>query len=322
MNKKLSIFLTLLCVLALAVPHMAEARAGGGKSSGSRGGRTFQAMPPASPYKAQPIERSATPTPQQAAPHPQTGPTAPSVAPAPAPSFFGAHPFLSSLAGGFLGMGLYNALFGHGAGGVGASGTGDMGLLPLLLIGGLIFFAVRWFKRRGTPMGMPASFPAMNMLQQEAPYTDSTVRSAQDTPLTIGDADYQTFQTMLEKIQTEWDRVDTGQLRQYLTPEMQHYFSQELAANTSRGLANKIENVKMLSGDMIEAWSEESMDYATVHLKWSAIDYMACLDRQPTDPDYVAEGSRDVPTEAQEVWTFVRAQNGGRWLLSAIQQVG
>lgn len=249
------------------------------------------------------------------------------MAPAPAQSFFGAHPFLSSLAGGFLGMGLFNALFGHGAAAAasGVPASGGMGLLPILLIGGLAFFAFRWFKSRrmpaGTAFSMPTIMPAMNALRQESPYAGSNATTAQDRPLTVGETDYQTFQSMLEKIQTEWDRVDTGQLRQYLTSEMQHYFSQELAANTSRGLVNKVENVKMLSGDLIESWSEDAMDYATVHLKWSAIDYMARLDQQPNDPGYVVEGSATAPTEAQEIWTFARAQNGGRWLLSAIQQV-
>ena len=39
-----------------------------------------------------------------------------------------------------------------------------------------------------------------------------------------------------------------------------------------------------------------------------------------TDSGAVTEGSKTERGEAVEVWTFVRAP-GGRWLLSAIQQV-
>jgi predicted lipid-binding transport protein (Tim44 family) len=53
------------------------------------------------------------------------------------------------------------------------------------------------------------------------------------------------------------------------------------------------------------------------------------LDRKPTDADYLLEGSPTTPTEAEEIWTFARANDGAtsantntaRWILSAIQQV-
>src|SRR5215467_9369631 len=89
-------------VLALA-PAVAEARAGssaGGRSSsmGSRGLRTYENN------GAQPLSRSVTPAPQ---PSPQPG-----FAPTPAPaygggSFFQRHPFLTGLAGGFIGSWLF-----------------------------------------------------------------------------------------------------------------------------------------------------------------------------------------------------------------------
>src|SRR5712671_8158877 len=91
--------------LALA-PAIAEARAGssaGGRSSsmGSRGSRTYENN------GAQPLSRSVTPPPEPSRP--------PGLAPAaPAPaygggSFFQRHPFLTGLAGGFIG----SWLFGH-----------------------------------------------------------------------------------------------------------------------------------------------------------------------------------------------------------------
>jgi predicted lipid-binding transport protein (Tim44 family) len=55
-------------------------------------------------------------------------------------------------------------------------------------------------------------------------------------------------------------------------------------------------------------------------MRWSAIDYVVRLGRSPGQPDYLVSGDPKTPTEAEEVWTFVR-RHGGEWLLSAIQQV-
>lgn len=329
MTKKRFTLVALLCLLALAVPQIAEARAGGGsRSQGSRGSRTYQTMP-SSPYQARPMERSTTQ--QQNAPRPEPG-FAPQAAPSAAPSFFQRHPVLTSLGAGLLGAGLFSALFGHdslaAAHGAAGAGSGFGSLLQILLLGGLAFLAFRWFRNRQTaqqgaspfaPGGMDAPFAN---LTPSLPFGGSAAPQAQQgTPLTLTDADYQAFQSLHEKIQLAWGQADMTSLRPWLTSEMQHYFSEELAANTSRGTVNKVEQVKLLSGDLIEAWSEGEMDYATVHMRWSALDYKARLDRQPIDPDYVAEGNPTQPTEAEEIWTFTRVR-GGNWVLSAIQQVG
>ena len=52
-----------------------------------------------------------------------------------------------------------------------------------------------------------------------------------------------------------------------VTPEMPSYFSEELAANASRGLVNHVTDVKLLQGDLAEAWREGRNDYATVAMK-------------------------------------------------------
>jgi predicted lipid-binding transport protein (Tim44 family) len=44
------------------------------------------------------------------------------------------------------------------------------------------------------------------------------------------------------------------------------------------------------------------------------------LTKQRREPGYLIEGNKETPTEAGEVWTFMRYQNG-KWLLSAIQQL-
>jgi predicted lipid-binding transport protein (Tim44 family) len=100
---------------------------------------------------------------------------------------------------------------------------------------------------------------------------------------------------------------------------MLSYFSEELSRNASQGLENRVEDVHLLKGDLLEAWQEDGLEYATASMHWSAQDFMARSDRAPTDPDYVARGLATKPVETSEVWTFVRSR-GGHWLLSAIQQ--
>src|SRR6202008_488753 len=145
------ILLALLFSMTLALaPAVAEARAGssyGGRSSnmGNRGLRTYENK------GGQPVSRSAPPRPQT--PQPGFG-----GAPSPAyggGSFFQRHPFLTGLAGGFIG----SWLFGHsGYAADGTSAGSAMGtLLEFLIIGVLIYFALRLFRGRAFSNGWPGA---------------------------------------------------------------------------------------------------------------------------------------------------------------------
>jgi len=332
--------IVLLCLITVlgSYPDLAEARAGGGgsrgggSSMGSRGSRTYQSSPSNSPYQAKPIERSATPASNPAAATPGAAPQP--VAPQ-RPSFFGSNPFLSSLAGGFIGAGLFGMLFGGGGiGGMGSPmGAALGGFLQIALLVGLGLMAYRWFKRSnsmaststadgyGYSYGTTApaaanSFGGSNF----ASVSGSAGLANNDSPLTLNDSDLQAFEALLGKIQHSWSQADMGQMRAQTTPEILHYFNEILAGNTSRGEANHVEQVTLLAGNPIESWMEGEFDYATVHMKWRALDYTTRLDRKQGDADYVVSGSMTVPSEAEEIWTFVRT-NGGNWILSAIQQV-
>ncbi|NJL50457.1 MAG: TIM44-like domain-containing protein, partial [Blastochloris sp.] len=110
-------------------------------------------------------------------------------------------------------------------------------------------------------------------------------------------------------------RGDLATLRQNATPEMAGYLAEELAAEAEAGRVNRIDNVKLLQGDLAEAWREGATDYATVAMRISMVD--RTLDKST---GRLLEGS-DEPTESTEVWTFRRDHDhGGAWKLSAIQQ--
>src|SRR5438128_3049935 len=146
--RPLVVLLAALATLAFIVTE-ADARAGSGRSSGSRGSQTFCAPPSTrtAPNTAAPMERSMT---QPGQPGSTFGRAA---APAAQPGgFFNRPGFLGGLAAGFLGAGLLGMLFGHGLfGGLG----GFASMLGLLLQVALIVIVARliwmWWQRRNQP---------------------------------------------------------------------------------------------------------------------------------------------------------------------------
>ena len=102
------------------------------------------------------------------------------------------------------------------------------------------------------------------------------------------------------------------------TPEMLSYFSKDLAEAARKGERNEISGVKLLQGDLSEAWQEAGSDYATVAMRYAIVD--ATIDRTS---GRVVSGDRVAPQEVTEVWTFRRDDRDPAqgWQLSAIQQV-
>lgn len=290
----------LFCLTLSLAPSLAEARAGSSHSSpsssmGSRGSRTFENN------GAAPVTRSMNPTPS---PSPSYG------APAPAyggGSFFQRHPFLTGLAGGFIGSWLF--------GGLGGVGHLFGGLFTLLIIGGLIYLAIRLFTG-----GFSMAGGGMAPRSVGAAAAPAATRF-RGRDVAVGDADLNAFQMLHAAIQEAWSRGDLGRMRQLMTPEMLSYFSEELTRNASQGVQNIVSDVRLLKGEVSESWEEGDLQYATAFMRWSAIDFTARVGRSPGDPDYVVAGNPRVPVEAEEVWTFVRRGGAANWILSAVQQV-
>jgi predicted lipid-binding transport protein (Tim44 family) len=93
------------------------------------------------------------------------------------------------------------------------------------------------------------------------------------------------------------------------------YLAEELGENATKGVRNEVRDVHLVQGDVAEAWNESGTDYATVAMRYESIDVM--LDRAT---GRVVSGDAERPTEAVELWTFVR-KAGGDWQVSAIQAV-
>lgn len=331
-RKRLRAFGLLAITLSVALPVMlalssaADARAGRGGSFGSRGSRTF--APPAAtqtaPKAAQPMQRTIT---QPGAPG---AAAAGSAAAAKGGMFSGARGLLGGLAAGFLGAGLLGMLFGNGF----LSGLGSfaamLGLIAQILLVVIVArLAINWWRRRNAA---PASGPASGPMHfdaapaQASPQAASTeaakggmfgggfgAAAAPTAPLEVTAEDYEAFERLLGEVQEAWSNEDMDRLQTLSTPEMTSYFAHDLAENKEKGVVNRITNVKLLQGDLAEAWREGADDYATVAMRFALVDKTFAR-----DDNRLIDGS-DTPIEATEVWTFLRPRGGG-WELAAIQQ--
>lgn len=312
----------------------AEARVGrGGGGLGSRGARTWSAPPSTNtaPGTASPIQRSQVPNQGPALNRPGT--PAPNVA---QPRRFG---FGTGLMAGLFGAGLFGLLMGNGFFG-GLAGLGSfLGLLLQIgLIVLLVRFAMNWFRRRQQPayggvgQGYARSMPdegplggnrtgsgiggglgsALGGLGRQRP--EAQARAGVRDEVGIAERDFAAFEQSLIEVQDAYSSGDVAKLWTLATPEMAGYIQEELNDDASRGVKNTVSNVRLLQGDLSEAWREGSTDYATVAMRYALVD--VTTDKAT---GRVVEGDPTMPSEATEIWTFRRDQ-GGPWKLSAIQQ--
>ncbi|MER2249046.1 TIM44-like domain-containing protein [Methylorubrum podarium] len=317
-RRRVVTLLALAASLALAAPAV-DARPGGGVGSGSRGSKTFSAPPSTatSPGAMGPIQRSQT--------SPSPGFNNPGMAAQNGGSRFG-----GGFLGGMLGAGLIGALLGAGlSGGLGGIGSFIGLIFQIGLIALLVMLVVRFFRRRqeGNQPAMAGNAPlARSGLPPEGgmqggmqggmnagmnPMGGGLGGGARPQPIQVQPDDFQAFERSLNEIQGAYGREDVAALRRLATPEMVGYFEEDLRANAARGVVNRISDVKLLQGDLSEAWREGRVEFATVAMRFSLRDEVF----ERATNRHVENG----PQEAKEFWTFVR-EPGGPWLLSAIQQ--
>ena len=308
----------LLGLAIIMAPGIARARVGSGASFGSRGLRTYVAPPTTSvsPFAAQPVQRSLTPPSSRYAP---PGFASPGFAPS---SAYGRRSaFSSGLLGGLLGAGIGGLLFG---GGLFHGLHGGGSLIGLLIQLALLYYAGRWLYRRyaaatgsarpvfaGLSAGAPNRFTASASGSGGYAGASSPTRAS----LALTRQDYDSFLNLLQEMQSAWSRADLARLQRVATPEMVSYFAEQLAEQASRGERNTVSDVRLEKGELSESWSEGRRDYATVGMRFSAID----VTRDRTGR--LVDGSDVEHVTTSELWTFVRAHDDGHWLLSAIQQL-
>jgi len=273
---------------------------------------------------------------------------APGMAAAAQPGFFQRNPFMAGMAGGLVGAGIGSMLFGHSpalaAASDAAPGASILGLLiQLAVIGGLIWLAFKLFRGRA-PAGPnpyaaapraslnpyaagprasdnPYAAPRSPVEPHFEPQALASVPPLAAAPQRVQrefeptEADQNDFTNILLGVQQSWSAADPAALRAWATPEMVTFLAQDLGQNAADGLVNRVEQVTLREGDVVESWREEKSQYVTARLVFDCLDYMV-----RTDSGALVSGSRTSPVTHAELWTFVRPTSGGSWLLSAIQQ--
>ena len=297
---------TMLVLIPLLWTADAWARAGGGSSGGSRGSRGLSS--PSSPAPMSPSRPTTTPVPG---------------APQPAPSRWGG---LGGMLGGLLVGGLLGSLLFGGMHG------GGIGLLEILIVGALVWFAFSWLRNRQQPQpAAPAGYPAPDAGQWQQPASQYSGTSAtMEVPSDVerGIAHVRQMDPGFEprraaeaasdiffRVQAAWMARDMSSAASVLTPEMQNILQNDCDKLRAARRINRLENIAVRSTDVTEAWQEAGHDYVTLRFLASLLDYTT-----DESGSQVLEGSRTEPVKFEEYWTFVRPVGPNAFRLSAIQQ--
>lgn len=326
------VFVIFVFAVVLVHESTAWARAGGGKSFGSRGSRSYSSpSSPSSPYSSSPYGSGSGFN------------TAPRTPNQPYSSGFTRSPFAQGLLGGLAGGFLGSLLFGgssHAAGGAGSGG--GIGMLEIILIGGLIYFGLRFFRRRQQQQASASGYygesaPNLDRFERssEAPQIGPSHGGAappagpqmadresglahirQFDPSFSEEGFRELAQDMFFRIQAGWMNRSLNGIESMLTREMAEYFQNEFNAMMQQGRINRLENIAVRKVEIVEVWQETGMDFITVLFTANLLDYT--VDDRTNE---VVEGDRLNPVKFEEYWTFCRdvgARSG--WKLSAIQQ--
>jgi predicted lipid-binding transport protein (Tim44 family) len=235
---------------------------------------------------------------------------------------------------GFLIGGMIGSLL---FGGMGGGLFGGIGLFELLLIGGLIYFAFSYMRRRQqpAPAGAYGYAPPQGM---ETPSWQSggsryAPVTAMEATVTVSDLERgiehirqmdstfdpgrftETASDVFFKIQAAWTARNLETVREVLTPEMYETLYKECEQLWAEQRVNRLENIAVRTVEVTEAWQESGQDFVTVHFLASLLDYTV-----DESSNQVIVGSRTEPVKFEEYWTFVRPVGPHAWKLSAIQQ--
>jgi len=323
----LALFVALCFLFFVGMESLAFARAGGGRSSGSRGfssggtsGGTYRSAPssPMGGYQ----QRPTTPTPS---------------APAPTTPSFG-RSLLYGIGGGLIGGAIGSMLFGgHGfAGGGGGWGGGGFGfgdIMILLVVAGIVYFIVKRFRaQRQQQMEMSSAGAGYNQsyAYNEPVYDQPYEPAHQEDRVTQGlryikemDAafDKDKFKEYVEdnffRIQSAWTKRDISGVRSLLAPQMVDVFQNDINNYVANRQFNRLENIAVREVEVVDAGQDQGEEYITVKFLASLLDYTVDEATNKT-----ISGSTTDPVKFLEYWTFQRKIGQRDWLLGGITQEG
>jgi predicted lipid-binding transport protein (Tim44 family) len=242
--------------------------------------------------------------------------------------------WMGGLMGGIMGFALGGLLGSLLFGGFGGGLSGGIGLLEILLIGGLLYAAFSYLRRRQQPA--PAgSYGYVPPQERETPSWQSASRDGATTTMVASENDLErgirhirqmhsdfdpvrfrdTASEVFFNIQAAWMARDMTPVRHLLTPEMYEQMQKDCDQLRLERRVNRLEHIAVRSTEVTEAWQETGQDFVTVHFLASLLDYTV-----EEGSNQVLEGSSTTPVKFEEYWTLTRPVGPNPWKLSAIQQ--
>lgn len=313
-------FTVMAAVMFLSITVMeltAHARAGGSRSSGSSGSRSYsrQATP-----SAQPRQQQAAPAPRPFQQQQAGGGFMRSMA--------------GGLAGGVLGSMLFSSFAGAGAGtggGIGGgAGGGGIGPFEIILLAGLGYLIYRYIKKKreekstlvfarsGVSQQEPVTYSPGGYLASE-PAVDNIETGLAHVRQMDPSFDENRFNDLAMdiffKIQGAWMNRDLAPVSGLLTDEMRRVFQEDLDRMLLDKQINRLENIAVRKVDLCEIWQESGLEYITASIYANLLDYTT-----DDTTGAVVAGSKTEPVKFEECWTFTRPVGNNQWKLSAITQ--
>ena len=277
-------------------------------TAGSRGVRSRLA-----PARPAPVERVLPPPPVSVRAIVSPGPSVSRVAPWMLPA-------IGLAAGTLIGNAVF-AILGEGA--------HDARVLPvdvglgLLLLGLAVIIrrrlSVRAGARRpGRDGASAAAVPEVPVAVEDEPGRGSDleqgVRDIRKTDPGFDPTRFAGYTAMMFRdAHSAWMTRDIASLRQRLTPEMYGALVAQCERLRGAHRSNRVDAVDVRT-EITEAWQESGRDFVTAYIVGSMIDYSV-----DDASDAPVEGSRTVPRDVNEFWTFTRPAGLNFWMLSAIQ---
>ena len=330
--KKFGTILGLAALLLVLLMSLAEAaRLGGGRSFGSKSSYSRSYSKPVTPIYSP--SQTATQTPSQMA-QPKTSATPPPGATQPGMFSRMGWGLGGLMAGGLLG----SMLFGRGLG----MGAGGIGFLDILLIGAIIFFAVKLLRRRRPAPGDNAS-PGQDESQasatlQQTPADDPSSRAAQSwdslrsqpgtgaagvfgaataqpqvppeaevPPVVPSGFNVPEFlegaKTVYARLQHSWDRRDLDDIALFTTPEVLEEIRRQAGVDPKPSKTELL----LINARLLEFREEPRDTVVSV--------YFDVLLRE--------DMTEERPKQVREVWHFSRPTGdvAANWRLEGIQQL-
>ncbi len=297
LTKKSVIALSLTLLLLWLSAPFAEARFGGGRSSGFRGSRSFGTRQMAPANRNNGFQRNDSTTQQQFGQNRQ------------AASFGGGgmmRGLMGGLAGGLIGSMLFSS-FGHANPGGGMFGNAGFGMFEVLLLAGLGFYLYRSItnRRAAAANQQQASASANNFAQAQQPAANLNF-------------DLDTFKDQRTddflKFQAAWSNRDLSNVSNKIKPELLQQLDGDISQLKNKRLINRIDHIAVKGSDLIETWNEYGEEFVTLRFRANLVDYTV----DETTGNTV-NGDKTSPQSFEEDWTFARQSHTDAWKLTAIE---